>query len=43
VERKKKKKQWSPYLGLAVYTMDHEVGPWKIAFVHGPTFMVRFL
>jgi hypothetical protein len=20
-----------------VYTMDHEVGPWKMAFLHGPT------
>ena len=30
-----------------VYTMDYEVGPWKMAFsmvwVHGPTFMVRLL
>jgi hypothetical protein len=26
-----------------VYTMDHEVGPWKMAFFHGPTFMVQFL
>ena len=26
-----------------VYTMDHEVGPWKMAFFHGPTSMVWFL
>ena len=25
------------------YTMDHEVIPVKIAFLHGPTFRVRFL
>ena len=29
------------------YTLDHEVGPWKMAFflvqLHGPTFMVWFL
>ena len=24
------------------YAMDHEFGPWKMAFVHGPTSMVRF-
>ena len=33
--------------GLHVYTMDHEVGPWKMAIFHGPidgpTFMIRFL
>ena len=23
--------------------MDHEVGPWKMAFSHGPTSMVQFL
>ena len=23
--------------------MDHEVGPWKRAFFHGPTSMVQFL
>ena len=23
--------------------MDHEVGPWKMAFFHGPITMVRFL
>ena len=21
---------------MPVYTMDHEVGPWKMAFSHGP-------
>jgi hypothetical protein len=26
-----------------VYTMDHEVIPWKMAFFHNPTFMVQFL
>ena len=26
-----------------VYTMDHEVGPWKMAFFHGPSSMVWFL
>ena len=26
-----------------VYTMEHEVGPWKIAFFHGPTSIVQFL
>jgi hypothetical protein len=26
----------------SVYTMDHEVRPWKMVFFHGPTFMVRF-
>jgi hypothetical protein len=26
-----------------VYTMDHVVGPWRMAFLHGPTSMVRFL
>ena len=29
-------------LGL-VYTMDHEIEPWKMAFFHGPTFVIRFL
>ena len=29
-------------LGL-VYTMDHEVGSWKMAFLHGPTSMAQFL
>ena len=26
-----------------VYTMEHEVGPWMMAFSHGPTSMVWFL
>ena len=26
-----------------VYTIDHEVGPWEMAFFRGPTSMVRFL
>ena len=26
-----------------VYATDHEVGPWKMAFFHVPTSMVRFL
>ena len=26
-----------------VYTMYHEVGPWKMASFHGPTSMVRIL
>ena len=30
------------YLG-PVYTMNHEVGPWKMAFFEGPMSMVRFL
>jgi hypothetical protein len=24
-----------------VYTMDHELGPWKLAFSHGLIFMVQ--
>ena len=33
-----------PYVSLGpVYTMDHEVGPWKMAFFHGPTSIIRFL
>jgi hypothetical protein len=39
-------KEWAMILGL-VYTMDHEVGPWMMAFfmvrLDGPTFMVRVL
>ena len=31
-----------PKLG-PVYTMDHEVEPWKMVFSHGPTYVVRFL
>ena len=27
----------------SVYTMDCEVRPWKMAFFHGTTSMVRFL
>ena len=26
-----------------IYVMDHEVGPWKMAFFHGPTSIVQFL
>ena len=29
------------YIGL-VYTVVHEVGPWKMVFTYGPTSMVRF-
>jgi hypothetical protein len=25
-----------------VYIMDHEVGPWKISFFHGPTSWSNF-
>ena len=25
----------------AVYTMDHEAGPWEMVLIHGPTSMVR--
>ena len=27
----------------AIYTTDHEVGPWKMAFVNGPTSWSDFI